>query len=326
MPESITTTTPNKIILVGLGEVATTHQEALTRLGHTIVAGVDIDPSKELVFGGKELPVYGSPEQAAKEQSESDIIVIAVPTPNHYTVCQEVFSAFELKPVQVFVEKPCADTLENAQDLLTNTPDNIDLESLLHFAYSPEVLWATKHLSDWLKKHGPIREYQAVFADTRSAPDQASRREVLGSSWKDLGINALSAAQRLIDFTGLELQQVPQSTDYEAAVSFDSCFAEGHGTIATDWSAESPSYDSVFTFASGAQLKLNHYLVSGSFENSNGVVQMTSYNRGTPRRLSHYLSLYKDLLGTKELAVTTDQSLKLHELLLTDEVVDSDKR
>jgi predicted dehydrogenase len=317
-PESITTTTPNKIILVGLGEVAITHQEALKRLGQTVLAGVDIDPSKE-IFGGKDVPVYQSIQEAAQEQPEPDIIVVAVPTPDHYAVCQEVFSAFDQKPVRVFVEKPCADKLEEAHDLLTNTPENIDLESLLHFAYNPEVLWAAKHLPDWLKKHGPIREYRAVFADARSAPDQAQKREVLGSSWKDLGINALSAAQRLIGLIGLELHPLPEPADYEATIAFNSRSTEGRGTIATQWSAESRSCDSVFTFASDAQLKLNHYLVSGSFENRDGVVMMTSYNRGIQRRLSHYLNLYKDLLGTKEMALTNGQSLKLHKLLLTDE-------
>jgi len=318
-PESPALIAPNKIILVGLGEVAITHQEALERLGQTVIAGVDVNPSKELVFGGKELPVYHSPQEAAAKQPEPDIIVVSVPTPEHYVVCQQVFSAFGQKPVRVFVEKPCADTLADAHDLLTNTPENITLEPLLHFAYSPEVLWAAKHLPGWLKQHGPIRNYRAVFADARSAPDQAQKREVLGSSWKDLGINALSAAHRLIDFTRLELRPIKEPYDYGALVTFDSGPLKGNGAITTRWSGETRSSDSTFVFASGAQLKLNHYLVSGSLENRDGLVQMSSYNRGTTRRLSHYLNLYEDLLGAKDMALTSRDSLKLHELLLTDE-------
>lgn len=313
-PESATALPPNKILLVGLGEVAITHREALERLGQSVVGGVDIDPSKELIFDGEAMPVYGSLEQA-----DLDIIVVSAPTPDHYAVCQQVFSVFDQKPVRVFVEKPCADTLEDAVDLLTNPPENIALEPLLHFAYNPEVLWAAKHVPGWLKKHGPITNYRAVFADNRSAPEQAQKREVLSSSWKDLGINALSAAQRLIDLTGLELRPIREPYDYEAFVTFDSGSRERRGTIATQWSGEERSADSTFVFASGAQLKLNHYLVSGSFENRDGVVQMSSYNRGTTRRLSHYLNLYTDLLGSKALALSTSDSLRLHQLLLGNE-------
>ncbi len=306
----------NEIIIVGLGEVARTHIEALGNLGQTVIAGVDIDPSKELVFKGKRLPVYRSPEDAAKEHHEPDIVVVSVPTPNHHAVSKQIFSAFDSKPVRVLVEKPCADKFEDVIDLYDNAPDNIRLETLLHYAYSPEILWAYEHLEDWLSMFGPIRNFEVTFTDPRGAPDQAHRRQALGSSWIDLGINALSAISRLMDLTKLELRAVEAPYDYQATVSFTSGATAGRGTLATKWNVASSSHDSSFTFSSGAQLILNNYLVEGSLKRSDGAVEMSFSSDGTPRRLSHYINLYRDILGAGNMAIDKSLSLKVHELLL----------
>ena len=300
----LTETLPtNEIIIVGLGEVAMTHLEALSCLGQTVILGVDIDPSKELVFEGQQLPMYTRLEDAAQKHPEPDIIIVSVPTPNHYKVCEQVFSSFDRRPVRVLVEKPCADNLEDVMDLYDNHPDNIRLETLLHYAYSPEILWAYEHLPDWLSQHGPIKDFVATFTDPRGTPDQVNRRAALGSSWVDLGINALSAVSRLVDLTRLELHNVEAPYDYEATVSFTSGLTEGCGTVATKWNVASSTHDSSFTFSSGAQLILNNYLVRGSFKDSDGVVKLSFTGNGTSRRLSHYINLYRDLLGAGYMAI-----------------------
>jgi predicted dehydrogenase len=314
--------TSHEIVIVGLGDIATAHLEALEQLGQTVVAAVDTDHAKKALFRGRPLPIFRNLKEVAQEYPAPDVIIVSVPTPSHYAVCQEIFASYKGSPLRVLVEKPCANSFENVVDLLDNNLDNIQLDTLLHYAYSPEVLWAFEYLEVWENNHGPIQSFEAVFADPRSTSDQTHRRISLDTSWNDIGINAMSVAHRLINLTDLELHDEGE-LDYKASVSFESRASKGSGVIATKWSTASSSYDSMFTFEDGAQLKLNHYSVTGSIESVEGAVELSFSNDGTPRRLSHYLNLYKDILGSGSLAISRAESLNLHRLLLDRSQLDS---
>ena len=307
------------IMLVGLGECAVSHRDALKEFeskGYSIVAGVDIDSSKRNFFPAKSAQYYEDIKTAALNHPDINIIVIATPTPTHYDVYNQICKAFSGRPIQILIEKPCSDRYEDIM-LMLNGSKEVRPTALLHFAYSPEVLWALKKLGNWLKQNGPICKYQAFFADPRNAPEQAHKRAALSSSWKDTGINALSVAYRFVDILGVALQPACEPFDYEATVAFQSDGHKGTGSITTQWNSAISIYISSFVFANGARLTLDHYSVRGSFD-ADGITKDTFAGNIKNRRLSHYKNLYNDLFVDKKLIITPSDALKLHQLLLAD--------
>ena len=289
-----------EIFLVGLGEIAETHIQALEEVPDaTLVAGVDIDSDKPLVFRGQQLPVYQNIAEAS-EVHRVDIAVIATPTPTHYAVSRQALSDIP-PPLRVLVEKPGADSLSEVEELLHDVPPDTQLQVMHHYAYAPEVLWASRHLPEWSAKYGAVRSYRAQFDDPRSGPENVYRRKTLSSSWLDLGINALSVAQRLVDIENADSHDLDVRDEYEALLKFE--VGNIDGAISTNWHVDRSSYTTELTFASGARLVLGHYAVTGFVEYEDKKVDIFTGD-GTPRRLSHYRNLYDDMLG-KTLLLST---------------------
>jgi predicted dehydrogenase len=302
----------NNIILIGLGEIADSHIPAIERMPDAkVVAAVDLKP-RELSFRNHTIPVYTSILSAYAEHP-ADIVVVATSTPSHYDVCREVY-ALHNPPRRIFIEKPVADNYDKVAQLFQTIPPATKLEPLLHFAYSPEVLWAAKNLAGWISRYGPIINYQGTFDDPRHDPASAAKRAALGNSWIDWGINALSIAQKFITPTHLTVVSTNPGLDYQATFSFRTSGNTRTGTIATNWSAHQPSFRTVITFESGDTLKINHFDVRAELIHEGRLISCFESD-GTPRRVSHYINLYADILGANQLGFDQKTALRLHQLL-----------
>ncbi len=309
-----------EVVIIGLGDCAISHVQALEQFkkyGYTISAGVDVDRSKRDFFHGSAIPVYQDVITAARRHPETAIVIISTPTPTHYDIFSQVCTAFAGRIPQILIEKPSADTYEDVVDMFHKDLQEGLLTPLLHFAYSPEVLWAQNRLPYWIKQSGSICNYQAFFADPRKDPEQAQKRAVLGSSWKDTGINALSVAYRFFDISGLTLHPALEPFDYEATIAFQSNGRKGTGSITTQWNSTLSMYISSFQFEDGSRLTLDHYSVRGAFD-TNGQTTDTFSGDASQRRLSHYKNLYEDLFITRKQIIPNEDMLKLHKLLLAD--------
>lgn len=302
-----------EILVVGLGEISGTHLQAIEQFpDEVVVAGVDIDTSKNLAFKSHKLPVYSTSVEAIRELTP-DTVVIATSTPTHFDVCQEIFEATE-KPLTVLVEKPCADSLTKVKSLLNNTPSNVTLHALHHFAYHPEVLWTAAHFPDWIAKFGEVVTYEAVFEDPKEGDENAKKRQVLVSSWLDSGINALSIAQAMIDVASAEFVDLHVEDKMSARMDFH--LSRITGSIVTQWRAEKPVFSTQIGFKSGARLILDHLNVTAALVNKGESIDYFD-NPGLPRRLSQYINMYKDIFVNSHAKFDKETTLRLYELLFS---------
>lgn len=97
-------------------DVVLTHSSAFSsHPGFELVAGVDADPSSCEKFKKK----YGRPAYstvaALFENQECDVVAIAVPTPNHFEVFQQVVKN---QTKGILMEKPLAPTLTEAETMM----------------------------------------------------------------------------------------------------------------------------------------------------------------------------------------------------------------
>lgn len=298
------------VVIVGLGEAAETHLSVLELFPNVdVIAGVDTLGDKHVKFHGQQIPVYRTITDVPQNQ-HIDAAVIATPTPLHYQTCNEVLDTLP-SPLQIFVEKPIASSLRQVEELVGIVDNETPIEPMLHYAYAPDVLWVARNLKRLISKYGKLTRYDAFFADPRSEDHSRLKRQVLGSSWIDLGINALSVTQRLIGVTNIKHSTLHE-TPLGAHFTFDT--ADILGSITTDWQVKAPTYETRLTFASGERVLIDHYTMSvieGSGKHARTLFSYTAF----PRRFSHYVHLYQDLLNNRDIEIPTHALLRMHQLL-----------
>ena len=103
--------------VIGVGYLGQHHARVLTEIpGVTLSGIIDSDPGRAREIAGRLMvPVFDS---IAAMAASVDAVSIVTPTTTHFEIVKEVFSGG--KP-HIFLEKPIADTLENAQKILDLT-------------------------------------------------------------------------------------------------------------------------------------------------------------------------------------------------------------
>ncbi|MEV4105415.1 Gfo/Idh/MocA family oxidoreductase [Nonomuraea sp. NPDC049649] len=294
------------VLMVGLGAVARTHLKVLADLPQVeVIAGVDPFPPERMTFRGLELPVAATLQEVTGTPT---LVVIATPTSTHSTLCHQ---ARELFPqAAILVEKPAADDLTEAAKLLSD-----GVEVAFHMAYAPEVLWGEQVVRT--HELGPVREIHSWFADPY-ASDLETARERFTSSWIDSGINALSVLTRFCDpLERISLRRLNEST-YETRVRCTSGSDPFEALILTSWQVTDAARRTTLRFASGAELLLDHHAVAAYLTQSGQIAEVFGTDGSVPRRESHYINLYRQLLVDRRPLMPSEQSSLLHDVLLRD--------
>lgn len=297
----------DSVLMVGLGAVARTHLNVLADMPQVdVIAGVDPAPPERITFRGRELPVTPTLREVSGTPT---LVVIATPTPTHSMLCQE---ARELFPdAAVLVEKPAADDLAEAAKLLSD-----GVEVAFHMAYAPEVLWGDQIVRT--HELGPVREIHAWFTDPY-ADDLEVARERFTSSWIDSGINALSVLPRFCDpVERTSLRRLDDST-YEGRILCTSDGEPFEALIVTSWRVTAAARRTSVRFAFGAELLLDHHAVAGYLVQNGRITENFGTDGSVPRRESHYIGLYHQLLVDRRPLMPSEQSGLLHNVLLRGE-------
>jgi predicted dehydrogenase len=306
-----------KLVIVGLGTAGWTHIRALEQLpGLTVVAGVDTDPgqSRTFTFRGADVPVYTELMDAGR-RCDPDIVVIATPTPTHAAVCQEVCEHFPR--ADVLLEKPAADNLNTAQSLLKGKPD---IYVALHMAFSPEVVWSMRLAKEMAADFGPPTAIQSFHTDAYRA-DLASAKSRLCNSWVDSGINALSVIDQFATVVGRRSLRRLGETTWSMFEGIFKCATKGEqaeAMVVTSWNGADTGRHTRVTYASGAELIMDHNAVEAYALDNGKLIAFFSDNDNTPRRERHYRALYHSwLIASRPQSI--EDSFRLHDLLLRPE-------
>ncbi len=101
-----------KIAVVGVGKMGEYHVGVLSEMREAELVGiVDVNEDRARSLGDKyEVPWFTDPKDLF---GKVDLVVIAVPTEQHYLIASEFLDA----EIHVLLEKPCANNLKDAREL-----------------------------------------------------------------------------------------------------------------------------------------------------------------------------------------------------------------
>lgn len=309
----------HKVVIIGIGMAGTVHARALEDVdvaGIVLVAGIDTT-SRSLTFRGNTVPVYPSVFDIISESEiHPDIVVVATPTPTHAEVCGEVSEYF--RQASIIVEKPAANTLAGAQEIVCGIGGKQSVTVAYHMAFSPVVEWGMKETAQRASQLGSPIAIESWGADPYQA-DLASAQARLGDSWVDGGINALSVIERFVK--PVACTSLRQIGDLSRSVFEGSFICEFDGkqlpaTILTSWHSTASSRWTRIRYSSGAEVVMDHNAVAGYIRQDGQVSAMFGSDGSIPRREAHYRAFYKSWLADKDDVFSTDTSMRLHKLLL----------
>jgi len=305
-----------EILIAGLGEVAQTHLRVLEQTpGAELVAGLDIAAKPEMTFRGHAVPLYRTPQDAAARH-DPDIVVIATPTPTHAAVCGQITACFPT--ARLLMEKPAADTLPGARQVLVDIGSRQPVDVAYHTAFAPEVSWGAQTARASAGDLGSPVAIEAYFTDPYQDDFHATSQR-LGNSWIDSGINALSVLTRFVQpvkRSSLRRIGEPSRSVFEAHLICQAAGRELDALILTSWHVTDRAKTTRIRYSSGAELVMDHTAVAGYLTRGGRVTAIFGSDRAIPRRERHYLALYQWWLSDGIPIMPAETSIRLHELLL----------
>lgn len=247
----MTTSSPMpRLLAVGAGHAGTSIVRAV-RAEELAEVGAVVDPApperdwvSKLVAEGK---AYPSIDQLPPDGG-FDVAAVAVPTPLHFAVLQDLLSAAVCPPL-VLCEKPLTTTAEEAERLQAlAAARGVTLRMLLHFSAASEVAWLATNIGRLAERLGPVAGVASDFGDDYWLTDLASARRRLGNPWLDSGVNSLSVVLQFVDIA--ECVERRQERDPAVAVRYVGTRGE-EITIRTVWDDPARAKRTTISFRDG---------------------------------------------------------------------------
>ncbi|MBL1095735.1 Gfo/Idh/MocA family protein [Streptomyces coffeae] len=306
-----------RIGLVGVGTIAETHLQVLAEQPW-VALEFTVDPkhTESPVFRGTKPPHYGDLAHAL-EAHQPDLIVIATPTGTHADLTVQ---ALALSSARVLVEKPLVHDLASLARL-RSLDGSADVRGRVftahHFAFSPEVRWASDQLaghSEW----GPITGITSAFYDPYIIQGEQAFASYI-SSWMDTGVNQLSMLARFVDLTALtSAQQTDGGASAWYTCEYRSRDAVGTARLRSSWLTGSSSKETTLVFGhSGVEVWIDHTAMTGFAAQDGRLLAAYGSDGRTPRKVAHYRPLYESLLsGRPDPVLSFDTATTITELHL----------
>lgn len=289
-----------RVGLVGLGRVAPYHVRALQRLAglYDIVGAADTSEHARARYDW--LPTYATVEQLAAA-SAPDVVVVATTTGSHYGVAKSGLSA----GCHVLVEKPAVDSGREWRALLSLADSHgLCIQSALHFSHAREVVFFREWSQAEGSALGALTAFHSVFRDPYVVDGRETEAGIsLGGSWRDSGVNALSAVAWAFDDASVEMASQTELEDVgpddvatTAQILFSTQGRPGLGVVDINWCLGTHAKSTTLLFADcGRRFVLDHTAESVT-ETMNGsdVIVYTPPARATPLE-EHYVGVYQEL-------------------------------
>lgn len=197
---------------------------------------------------------------ALQRYDDLRVAIVATPTDRHVRTVQALLEHRPPALTAIWSEKPAATVVAGLEHCIeASQAAGVQLRTLLHTAYAPEVLWGAERIGAFVMRHGPIVATQSVFLDPYQG-DLVRAVTSLGSSWLDSGINAISVLSRFVTIDAVLAVEQEAPLTCKANLSFE----DGGGTarVTTTWTPNSSEKTTILEFADGAALELVHHAAS----------------------------------------------------------------
>jgi predicted dehydrogenase len=189
--------------VVGLGGMGTKHAAHATDLGASIAGGADVVASAREAFEDEyDAPTFEDHE-TLYDEAQPDAVVITTPNAFH---APAAVAALE-RDIPVLLEKPVADTLENALDVEAATEAS---SAFCMVGFHNRFCGAADLFKEFQRqgRFGDIQHVEANFLRRRGIPGRGSwftSKELSGGgALIDLGVHAVDFAMYLADFPAVE--------------------------------------------------------------------------------------------------------------------------
>ena len=271
-----------RVLLVGLGTIAQTHLEVLSRRTDvTLVGGVDP------IADDARLPVHRGLDAALAAVPDPDLVVVATPTPTHLSVVLEVL---ERSSALILSEKPLATAVSEVDALsaaLSRGGDRVRVAH--HFAFSPEVEWGLRFVTErgWARPTRVVASFNDAYSRLSS-----SRQASLVSSWVDTGPNQISL---LAPFTG-PCTLVSHTDKRHRSVTV-LAHDGGQSVLTSNWLAADSSKRTSLVYDGERELHLDHSALTATVMEAGSVTHHVGYTGDAGRKEAHYRGLYDVLLA-----------------------------
>src|SRR3954451_19465902 len=268
-----------RVLLVGLGTIAQTHLQVLAqREDVTVVGGVDP------VASGVGFPVFAALDDALAAGLAPDLVVVATPTETHVRIVREAVARTD---ALVLSEKPLATPREEI-DTLADVADRVRVAH--HFAFSPEVEWALRHIRavGWTRPTRVLSVFNDAYAglgDTRLAS--------YVSTWVDSGPNQLSL---LAPFIG-PCRIAAHSDVRTRAVTVLDHEGGGRTALSSNWLAADTSKQTTIEYDGGRQVRMDHTSLTATVVEDGVLTEHAGHPGGVVRKEPLCRGLYDVLLA-----------------------------
>lgn len=195
---------PLLIGLIGAGNIGQIHARAIESLGESITAVADIDSANRDSFADEFGVVSAYDDyRTMLDEEDLDLVIVSVPNSLH---AECAIAALEAD-VDVFVEKPLAHTLEDAERLAAVEAESAGRVTVGFVrAFEPWVAEIRSAIAGG--ELGDVYDIDAEFVRRRGIPQLGSwftRKHVSGGGAViDIGVHVIHLALHLLDFPSVK--------------------------------------------------------------------------------------------------------------------------
>lgn len=305
-----------KLGVIGLGTIFPMQQEALNRLTdeYTIVAVCDKDREKwkncKNTTGDIRFFKSSAELQAIKEIED---VLIATPPHTHYMLALECMNAGK----NVLLEKPAVFSVNELEKLYEcASKQGVLLHIAYHSSFAIDIEWYLEH------QYGKITSICCGFYDPYIEENKIiSGKELLGGSFMDSGVNALSVFARLVDMqqmrlTTHEVQQL-NGVVYSSKTKYES--PEVEIVMYTGWDQGKNEKTTLLEFEeSEDKIMLDHSNQRVVLYRKDGEREELYREDSVVRLVTHYMGVFRDFKKALTSGISNKEvSLEIHRLLFS---------
>lgn len=311
-----------KLGIIGVGTIFEMQQEALSMLTeeYMIVAVCDKDRRKwENSSGYSSRVRFYESSGDLLGNPEVESVLIATPPSTHFLLAMDAISAGK----NVLLEKPAVLRIGELERLYAHAKK---CEVLLHIAYhasfAMDLKWFVKNQKRILQEYGlgRITSIKCGFFDPyMMGREILPGKELLGGSFMDSGVNALSIIARLIDIQ--DMKEVSHTEQKSTTVYASTTTYQVPGTdilVETGWNLGENEKTTLLGFSDSEDtILLDHSNQRVMYIKKYNILEELYREDHITRLVTHYFGVFREYAKILENGLINKEiSLKIHELLM----------
>lgn len=323
--------------IVGLGNIFDWQYKALCdfRESITITSVFDIDTSKahSKIRDLNSNAVVFDQYSALLNDPGTDTLLISTPPHTHSELAEAAVNSKK----NVIIEKPVCDNYESFIKLLSlDRQPGTSLYSAFHAAFAEDLIWFIENMDNLKEQYslGRMTDIVCSFSDPYTGGNNIiPGKGVLGGSYLDSGVNALSVCEKLTDLSKYRMKSMNADKNADGTIISSTTIFEANDPelpvfeINTNWDLGINRKITVIHYENGNTVLLDHskqsVLIStdsGSrtiaLDSSCNDMDLLYANTSRERLHAQYHRLFEDYLNARYTGRdNTSSSMEIHRLL-----------